>query len=62
MSLGPHEKMLTFRVTEMQYKHILRALNAHPERLRGISHFARESLLDWAAATLARAQRKERAA
>ena len=42
MSVGPHEKMLTFRVTEAQWKLIRNALRAHPERLRGISHFARE--------------------
>jgi hypothetical protein len=54
--------MLTFRVYPEQYDTIKRAVDVHPEGLRGVSHFARESLLDWAAATLARASRKDRAA
>jgi hypothetical protein len=51
--------MLTFRVTGSQYEQLKRALAVHPEHYKGLSHFARELMMDWAAATLAR---KERAA
>jgi hypothetical protein len=37
-------------------------VKVHPEHYKGRSHFAREAMLDWAAATLARAERKGRAA
>jgi hypothetical protein len=60
--MKPEHKMLTFRVTGQQYARIRAAVKVHPEGLRGISHFARESLLDWAELTLVRSQRKERAA
>jgi hypothetical protein len=51
--------MLTFRLTESQHEALKRALAVHPEHYKGLSHFARELMMDWAAATLAR---KERAA
>lgn len=55
----PAKVMLTFRVSEDQHDTLKRALAVHPEHYKGLSHFARELMMDWAAATLAR---KERAA
>jgi hypothetical protein len=56
---NPSKVMLTFRVSADQHALLQAALKVHPEHYKGLSHFARELMLDWAAATLAR---KERAA
>lgn len=48
------QKMLTFRVYPDQMKLIEAARKAHPEGFRGVSHFAREALLDWAHLTVSK--------
>lgn len=54
-------QMVTFRVRWSEFEAMKRALAHHPQGWKGLSHFARELMVDWAAATLARAE-KERAA